>query len=116
MLDLFDEGNVTDDAGISMNDIPKDKTEEGLTALANIKAAGLDFILPELLKWGDAMVVELTKIASMFWNTLKFLCELNCGANVKLQKRENLPKYDHWRGVAFLIIVRKCYAQSCWNA
>ena len=29
------------------------------------KAAGLDFIPVELLKWGDAMVLELTKTASM---------------------------------------------------
>ena len=67
LLDLADEvNNVTDDVDISMNDISKNKTEEGLTALANIKAAGLDFILVKLLKWGCAMVVELTKIESMF--------------------------------------------------
>ena len=66
LLDLVDEvNNVTDDLDISMTDISKDKTEEGLTALANSKAAGLDFILAELLKWDDAMVVELTKIAGM---------------------------------------------------
>ena len=66
LLDLVDEvNNVTDDLDISMNDISKDKTEEGLTALANSKAARLDFILAELLKWDDAMVVELTKIAGM---------------------------------------------------
>ena len=67
LLDLVDEVNsVTDDLDISMNDISKDKTEEGLTALANSKGASLDFILAELLKWDDAMVVELTKIESMF--------------------------------------------------
>ena len=67
LLDLVDEvNNVTDDVDISMNDISKNKIEEGLTALANIKAAGLDFILVDLLKWGCAMVVELTKIESMF--------------------------------------------------
>ena len=67
LVDLVDEvNNVTDDVDISMNDISKDKTEEGLTALANIKAAGLDFILVDLLKWGCAMVDELTKISSMF--------------------------------------------------
>ena len=115
LLDLVEVNNVTDDADISTNDISKDKTEEGLTVLVNIEAAGLDFILVELLKWGDAMVVGLIKISSMFWNTLKVSCELNCGANVKVQKRGNLIEYDHWRGVAFLIIVRKCYAQSCWN-
>ena len=113
---MLDEvNNVTDDGDISVNDISKDKTKEGLRVLAKIRAAGLDFILAELLKWGDAMVVELTKIGSMFWNTLKVFCELSCGAIVKLQKRGNLPEYDHWRGVASLIIVRKCYAQFCWN-
>ena len=67
LLDLVDEvNNVTDDADISTNDISKDKTEEGLTVLVNIEAAGLDFILVELLKWGDAMVVGLIKISSMF--------------------------------------------------
>ena len=46
LLDLVDEvNNVTNDADISMNDISKDKTEEGLTVLVNIEAAGLDFII-----------------------------------------------------------------------
>ena len=45
LLDLVDEvNNVTNDADISMN-ISKDKTEEGLTVLVNIEAAGLDFII-----------------------------------------------------------------------
>ena len=88
-----------------MNDISKEETEERLRALANSKAAGLDFIPVELLKRGDAMVLELTKIASMVWNTLKFPCEINCGAIIRLQKRRNLPEHDHWRGVTFLIIV-----------
>ena len=48
-----------------MNDISKEETEERLRALANSKAAGLDFIPVELLKRGDAMVLELTKTASM---------------------------------------------------
>ena len=67
MLDLVEEvNNVTVDVDISMNDISKDKTEEGLTVLPNSKAAVLDFTLAELLKWDDATVVELPKIASMF--------------------------------------------------
>ena len=57
--------NATDDADVSMNDISKDETEERLRALANSKATGLDFIPVELLKWSDAMVLELTKTASM---------------------------------------------------
>ena len=66
LLDLVDElNNTTDDVDISMNDISKDETEEGLRVLANSKAAGLDFIPADLLKWGDAMVFELTKTASM---------------------------------------------------
>ena len=63
---MVDElNNVTNDADVSMNDISKEETEERLRALANSKAAGLDFIQVELLKRGDAMVLELTKIASM---------------------------------------------------
>ena len=113
---MVDElNNVTNDADVSMNDISKEETEERLRALANSKAAGLDFIPVELLKRGDAMVLELTKTASMVWNTLKFRCEINCGAIIKLRKRRNLPEYDHWRGVTFLIIVTKCHAQPCWN-
>ena len=66
MLDLvYKLNNVTDDVDISMNGISKDETEEGLRALGNRKAAGLDFIPLSLLKWGDAMVLELTKTANM---------------------------------------------------
>ena len=60
MLDL-----ITDDVHVSMNDISKDETEERLRVLANSKAAGLYFMPVELLKWGDAMVLELTKTASI---------------------------------------------------
>ena len=61
-LDLVGElNNVTDDV-----DISKDKTEEGLRALANSKAACLNFIPAELLKWDDTMVVELTKLQAWF--------------------------------------------------
>ena len=63
---MVDElNNVTNDADVSMNDISKEETEERLRVLANSKAAGLDFIPVELLKRGDAMVLELTKTASM---------------------------------------------------
>lgn len=50
LLDLVDELNVTDDVIISINDISKDETEEP-KAVANSKAAGLDIIHAELLKW-----------------------------------------------------------------
>ena len=98
LLDLIDELNVTDDVIISINDISKDETE-GPKAVANSKAAGLDIIHAELLKW--------QKIASIVWNTLKVPCELNFRPTAKLQKRGNLPEYDHWRAVTFFIIVRK---------
>ena len=67
VLDLDrDINNVTDDADISMNDISKEKIEEGLRAIANNKAAALEFIRVELLKLGgDAIVDELTKIANI---------------------------------------------------
>ena len=112
LLDLIGELNVTDDVDISMNDISKDETGKGLRP--HSKAAGLDFIPAELLKWGDAMVFELTQTASMVWNNLEVPYKLNCGAIVKLQKRGNLSEYDHWRGVTFLII-RKYYSQCCWD-
>ena len=61
LLDLdYDINNVTDDADISMTDISKYEIEEGLRALVNNKASGLDFIPAELLKTGGhAMVDEL---------------------------------------------------------
>ena len=94
ILDLVNElNNATDDADVSMN-ISKDETEERLRALANSKATGLDFIPVELLKWSDAMVLELTKTASMVWNTLKFPCEINCGAIIKLRKRRFSPNMN----------------------
>ena len=67
VLDLDrDINNVTDDADISMNYISKEKIEGGLRAIANNKAAALEFIRAELLKLGgDAIVDELTKIANI---------------------------------------------------
>ena len=63
LIDLNDDvNNITYNADISMNDISKEEIKEGLRALANNKAARLDFIPAELLKWGgDAMVDELKK-------------------------------------------------------
>ena len=73
LLDLDDHiNNVNDDAAISVNDISKDEIEGGLRALANNKAAVLDFIPAELLKWGgDAMVDEMTTIANIVWHAVK---------------------------------------------
>ena len=73
LLDLDDHiNNVNDDDAISVNDISKDEIEGGLRALANNKAAVLDFIPAELLKWGgDAMVDEMTTIANIVWHTVK---------------------------------------------
>ena len=87
----YELNNVTDDVDISMNDISKDETEEGLRALGNRKGAGLDFIPRALLKWGDAMVLELTKTASIVWNTLQVSYVLNCGVIVKLKKKRISP-------------------------
>ena len=72
LLDLDDNINATDDADISMNYISKEEIKEGLRGLANNKAAGLDFIPAELLKWGGvAMADELTKIPNIVWHTVK---------------------------------------------
>ena len=91
-----------------MNDISKEEINEGLRALANNKAAGLDFIPAELLKWGgDAMVDELTKISNIVWHTVKIPEEWKCGAIVKLPKKGNLSDCDRWRGITLLIIARK---------
>ena len=68
-----------------MNDISKEEIKEGLRVLANNKAAGLDFIPVELLKWGGD---ELTKIANVIWHTAKVPEEWKCGAIVKLPKME----------------------------
>ena len=67
-----DINNSTDDADISINDITEEEREERLKALAKNKAASLDFIPAELLKWrGDTMVEKLTKIATIVWHTVK---------------------------------------------
>ena len=103
-----DINNVTEEADISMNDISKEEIKEGLRVLANNKAAGLDFIPVELLKWGgDAMVDELTKIANVIWHTAKVPEEWKCGAIVKLPKKGNMCDCYHWRGITHLIIARK---------
>ena len=83
-----------------MNDIFKEKIEEGLRALAKIKAAGLDFILAKLLKWGnDPMVNELTKIANIVLYPVKVPDEWKCEAIVNLSEKEDLCDCDHWRGI-----------------
>ena len=84
-----DINNATDDTDISMNSVSIEEIEEGLRALANNKAAGLDFILAELLRWGGvAMVDELTEIASIVWHTVKVPDKWKCGSIVKLSKKD----------------------------
>ena len=89
--------------------ISKEEIKEESRALANNKAAGLDFIPAELLKCGgDAMVGELTKITNIVWHTVKVPEEWKCGAIVKLQKKkENQCDCDHWTGITLLITARK---------
>ena len=108
----YDINNVTDDADISMTDISKYEIEEGLRALVNNKASGLDFIPAELLKTGGhAMVDELTKIANIVWYTVKVPEEWKCGAIVKLRKKGNPCDCDNCRGIMLLIITRKVLCQ-----
>ena len=101
LLDLVDDiNNVTEEADTSMNNISKEEIKEGLRALGNNKAAGLDFIPAELLKWGGhAMVNELTKISSIVWHTVKIPEEWKCGVIVELPKKGNLSDCDQWRGI-----------------
>ena len=62
-----------------MNDISIEEIEQGLRALANNKAAVLNFIPAELLKWGGvAMVEELTETPNIVTD------EWKRGAIVKL--------------------------------
>ena len=109
LLDLdYDINNVTDDADISMTDISKYEIEEGLRALVNNKASGLEFIPAELFKTGGhAMDDELTKIANIVWYTVKVPEEWNCGAIVKLRKKGNLCDCDNYRGIILLKIAKK---------
>ena len=67
-----------------MNGISKEEIEEGLRVAANNKAASLDFIPAELLKWGSD---TLTKISNIDWHTVKVSDEWKCGAIVKLPKK-----------------------------
>ena len=91
-----------------MNDISKEEIGEGLRALANNEALGLDFFAAELLKWGgDTMVDELTKTANIVWRTVKVPDEWKYEAIVKLPKKGDLLDFDHWRGITLLIIARK---------
>ena len=95
-----------------MNDISKEDIEEGLRALTNNKAACLDFIPAQLLKWGgDAIVDELTKITNIVWHTVKVSDECKCGATVKLPNKRDLCDCDHWRGIILLMIARKMLCQ-----
>ena len=109
LLDLDgDINNATDYADISMNNISKEETEEGLRALANNKVASLDFISAELLKWvGDTVVDKLTKIATIVSHTVKVPDEWKCGAIMKLSNKRDLRDCDYWRGITLLIIARK---------
>ena len=96
----------------SMNDISKEKIEEGLRAVANNKDPGLDFIPAELIKWGgNTMVDKLTNISTIVWHTVKAPDEWKCGAIVKLQKKGDLCDWDHWWNVTLLTIARKIL---CW--
>ena len=59
------------------------------------------------------MVVKLTKVANIVWNTVKIPDEWICGAIMKLSKKGDFC--DHYLDITFLVVVTKC-VESFWNS
>uniref|UniRef100_A0A914XEZ9 Reverse transcriptase domain-containing protein n=1 Tax=Plectus sambesii TaxID=2011161 RepID=A0A914XEZ9_9BILA len=106
----FDPGILVPapDLPVKLDQITADKTKKAMKALKRGKAAGIDCILPELIKIGDAAHVEsLTNLLNSCWMAQVVPKEWRSGMIFTLPKKGDLSKCDNWRGITLLSVPGK---------
>ena len=88
----------------------KKEVRKAIKALKNNKAAGIDLIFAELLKYGGEEIVNrLTYMFNLIWEQEIVPDNWTKGVVVKLPKKGNLANCNNWRGITLLSVPGKAF-------
>jgi len=95
-----------------MQDISQDEVNrtEPSKQLKNGKAAGIDEIQPELLKYGESAVPYFTILCNQIWQCHTIPTEWRNGIIITLPKKGDLSECGNWHGITLLSVPGKVFA------
>ena len=95
---------------VTLGKISKKEVRKAIKALKNNKAAGIDLIFAELLKYGGEEIVNrLTYMFNLIWEQEIVPDNWTKGVVVKLPKKGNLANCNNWRGITLLSVPGKAF-------
>lgn len=111
LVDFSSEPKVTcAPLQVCEDQITVQETMNAVKFLKNNKAAGLDEISAELLKFGeDSMISALTKLMNRCWKDGQVPLDWQQGVIIKLPKKGNLSDCNNWRGITLLSVPGKVF-------
>ena len=87
-----------------------------LHKIKNGKAAGVDGLQPELLKYGAEVIAEpLHEVISQIWETENIPTDWKKGVIVKLFKKGRTTDCNNWRGITLQSVGSKIFCQVLLN-
>ena len=106
----FDMENAQEELQVNTGEITIAEVQIAIQTLKNNKAAGLDEISAELLKYGGhTMAKELTLLFNLCWQNGKVPEDWRRGAIVKIPKKGNISECANWRGITLLSVPGKVF-------
>jgi len=94
---------------VCMEQITEEEVARAVKRLKNGKAASIDQIQPELLKYSDAVIPELALLCNIIWKSKRVPCDWQNGVIIPLPKKGNLADCNNWRGITLLSVPGKVF-------
>ena len=90
---------------VCMEQITEEEVARAVKRLKNGKAASIDQIQPELLKYSDAVIPELARLCNIIWVP----SDWRNGVIIPLLKKGDLADCNNWRGITLLSVPGKVF-------
>ena len=104
-----DKDSTTHSLDINMEPFTEDEVRSAIKRLKNGKAAGIDKVQPELLKYAESVVPRMTELCNMIWENKEIPSDWQCGIIVPLPKKGDLSDCGNWRGITLLSVPGKVF-------
>jgi len=92
-----------------MEQITEEEVARAVKRLKNGKAAGIDQIQPELLKYSDAVIPELARLCNIIWKSKRVPSDWRNGVIIPLPKKGDLADCNNWCGITLLSVPGKVF-------
>ena len=111
-----DDADANRELPVNVNAFSENEVRTAIMQLKNGKAAGVDNIQLELLKYADSAVPHLTNMCNMVWHQEEFPADWKNGTIIPLPKKGDLTECSNWRGITLLSVPGKVFARCCSTA